>query len=102
MFLKKQPKLLLAVLIGAAVVNISRAKVQGILSINNWMWSKKQKIVKGLWREQTVLIINKINMMSPKLLATVDVQLSLAKEKPNTDITVYGRLAIIILMKNFY
>ena len=40
--------------------------------------------------------------MSLKFLATVDAQLSLAKEKPDTNTAVFGGLAIVILMGDFY
>ena len=41
-------------------------------------------------------------MVSLKLLATVDAQLSLAKKKSDTDMAVLGGLAIVILMGDFY
>lgn len=66
------------------------------------MRSQKQKTIKGLWRVQTALIINKISIVLLKLLAIVDAQLSLAKKKPDTDMAVFGKLAIVILMENFY
>ena len=41
-------------------------------------------------------------MVLLKLLATVDAQLSQIKKKPNTDIAVLGKLAIVIFMGDFY
>ena len=102
MFLERQSELLLAAPTGAAAANISGATVHGALSIDNRMRSKKQKTVKGPWREQTALIIDKISMVSLKLLATVDTQLSQAKGKPDNDTSVLGGLAIVILMGDFY
>ena len=48
MFLERQLKLLLVVLTGAAIVNTSRDIVYNTLSIDNRIWSKKQKTVKSL------------------------------------------------------
>lgn len=102
MFLERQSKLLWAVLMGASVTNIREAIVYGALSIDNWMWGKKQNTIKDLWRKQTTLIIDKISMVLLKLLVTVDTQLSQAKEKPDNNTSVLSRLTIVILMGNFY
>ena len=40
--------------------------------------------------------------MSQKLLAIVDIQLIQAKKEADIDTIVYGGLAIIILMRDFY
>ena len=48
------------------------------------------------------MIIDEISMVLPKLLATVDIQLSQAKRKPDTDIAVLGKLAIVTLMRDFF
>lgn len=37
-----------------------------------------------------------------KVLATIDTQLSQAKTKPDTDIIIFGRLAIMILIRDSY
>lgn len=48
------------------------------------------------------MIIDKLSIISLKVLATIDTQLSQAKRKPDTDIIIFGRLAIMILMRDFY
>lgn len=48
MFLEKQPKLLLAILMGTVATNINGAIVHISLSIDNWVWNKKQKIIKSM------------------------------------------------------
>ena len=88
MFIEKQSELLLAAPIGGATANINEAIIHDLLSIENWMWSKKQKTVKDLWRKQIALIIKEINMVLLKLLATVDTQLSQAKGKSDNDISI--------------
>lgn len=47
-FLERQSELLLAALTAVAVANISGAIVHSAMSIDNWIWSKKQKTVKSL------------------------------------------------------
>ena len=101
MFLKRQPELLLVAPTGAMAVNINEAIVQVTLSIDNWVRNKKQKTVKGLWRNQTALIIDKISMVLLKLVATIDAHLSEAKKKSDIDTTVLGGLAIVISMGDF-
>lgn len=66
------------------------------------MWNKKQKIIEGLWKKQIRLIINKISIVLLKFLTIVNVQLSLAKKKLDIDTAIFDRLAIVILMRDFY
>lgn len=47
MFLERQLELLLAASTGAVAANISGATVHDALSIDDRMWSQKQKTVKG-------------------------------------------------------
>lgn len=61
--------------------------------MDNRIWSKKQK---------TVLIINKISIMLLKFLATIKSQLSQANKKPDNNTFIHGKLAIVILMRDFY
>lgn len=48
------------------------------------------------------MIIDKINIISLKLLAIVNVLLSQAKKKLDIDTAVFSELAIMILIKDFY
>ena len=48
------------------------------------------------------MIIDKISIVLLKLLATIDTQLSQAKEKPDNNTSILGGLAIAILMGDFH
>lgn len=51
MFLERQSKLLLGAPMDAVAANISGATIYNVLSKDNWMWNKKQKIIKNFWRK---------------------------------------------------
>ncbi len=100
-FLKRRKELLIATPTGAAVANFGSDTIYGALSRddcihNQYRWAKDP------WQNRLALILDKISMVSLKLLSTVDMRLSQAKGKINNDIAVFGGLALVIVIGDFY
>ncbi len=100
-FLKRQKMLLIATLIEAITANIGNATINGALGIDDCI-QKEQHLAKNSWQNRLPLILDKIGMISLKLLSTIDICLSQAKHKTNNDTAVLGGLAFVIIMGDFY
>ncbi len=100
-FLKRQKELLIVTPIRAAAANIGDATIHGTLSIDD-CFQKQQHLTKSPWQNCLALILDEINMISLKLLSTVDMYLSQAKGKTNNETAVLGGLALVIVMGDFY
>ncbi len=100
-FLKKRKKFLIAALTGAASANIGDVIIYGARSIDDCI-QKQQRLAKSFWQNRSALILDEISMVSLKLLSTIDMCLSQAKDKTNNDTAVLGRLAMVIVMRDFY
>ena len=59
-------------------------------------------MAKGPWQNRLGLIMEKIRIVSLKLLLTINICLSQEKGKTNNDTTVLSGLALIIVMGDFY
>lgn len=74
-------ELLIAALTGARAANIRVATIYEALSIDKSMKKKNQHIIKSLWQNCIIFIIDKINIISLKLLSTIDSQLNQKKKR---------------------
>lgn len=72
-----------------------------MLNIDDYI-QKQQYLIKSSWQNYLTLILNKISIVSLKLLLIVDICLSQVKGKTNNDIVVLGSLALVIIMEDFY
>lgn len=59
-------------------------------------------MVKGPWQSPLALILDKISIISLRLLVTIDMHLNQTKSKTNNDIAVLDDLSLIIVMGDFY
>ncbi len=100
-FLKRQKELLIAVPTGAATANIDGATIHRALSIDDRI-QKQQRLVKSPWQNHLALILDEISMVFLSLQSTVDMRLSQAKGKTNNNTAVFGDLALVIVMGDFY
>ncbi len=57
---------------------------------------------KGPWQNQSTLILDEISMVSLWLLEMIDMCLSQANDKTNNDTAVLDRLALVIVIGDFY
>ena len=100
-FLKRRKKLLITAPIRAAIANISGATIYGIMSIDDCI-QKQQCLAKGPWQNRLALILDKISMVFLKLLSTVEMCLNQVKSKTNNNSAVFGSLALVIVLRDFY
>lgn len=59
-------------------------------------------MLKSLWQNHSALILDKISMISLKLLGMIFMRLSQTKIKINNDITVLNDLSLVIVIGDFY
>lgn len=100
-FLEKVEKLMLVTPTDVAAANINRTIIHGAVSINNCKNGKKKLIIRP-WRVWMALIIDEISIVLLKLLASINTQLSQAKEKSDNNIAIFRGLVIVILIDNFH
>lgn len=99
--LKRRKQLLIVAPAGAATANIGGATIHGALSIQDCI-QKQQHMPKNVWQNRSFLILDEISMVSLRLLGMIDMHFCQAKRKTNNDTTVLGRLALVIIMRDFY
>lgn len=100
-FLKRQKELLIAALTGATTANNGNTTIYESLSINDCI-QKQQRLAINIWQNRLVLILDKISIVSLKLLSIVDMRLSQAKGKIKNDIAVLIGLDMVIVIGDFY
>lgn len=87
---------------GTATTNISRITIYRVLSIDECIQNKKQQIGKDPWQNCLALILDKISIISLKLLSMVDICLSQIKNKINNNTIVLNSLVLVIVKRDFY
>lgn len=73
--MKRQKELLIVALAGAAAANIGTTTIHGLLCIDDHI-QKQQCLAKDPLQNCLALILDEINMVSSKLLSTLDIRLS--------------------------
>lgn len=86
----------------AAAAIIGGATIDGALSIHDRISNKNYHMGKSFWQNHLALIIDKISIVSLKLLSIVDSHQNQTKGKIDNDTTVLGGLDLIIVMGDFF
>lgn len=83
------------------MANIGGATIYEMLNIDDCISKQKCK-VKSPYQNRSTLILDKISIVSLKLLSIVDIRLNQVKDKTNNDNAVLANLALIIIIGDFY
>lgn len=75
-FLKRRSELVITAPTEAVADNIGGITIYCASSIDGCVKNNKQRVVKSLWQNRIMLIVDEINMVFLKLLSMVDSQLS--------------------------
>ncbi len=100
--LSRRKELVISASTGSTANSIGRSTVHSTLDINNQAKKNYQAKNNIQWLYCSSLIIDKVNMIDLKLLTSIDKQLQKARRLDSHLTTVFDRLLLLVLMRDFY